>query len=640
MRHSARTDRRPAIALAGLALGLLATSAGAADPCRPFDALPSDAPALRLSQIGFETGARKLAILRTDHADPVAWRVIDASGAVRIEGMSVVFGANATSGDALHQIDLSALDQPGEGYRLEACSASSREFSVSDRPFDQLSIDSLTYFYHNRLGTPVEADFVQGESWARDAGFPVSTPTCFQGTDEAGNEWPGCDYRLDVTGGWADAGDYGKYVVNGGIAVWTLQNFVERLNHQPDAIAEIWTDGRAPMPENGNGVSDILDEARWQLEFMLAMQVPDGATLWVPLGRQSDRDALQLTEIDAGGLVHHKVHERAWLPLPILPSDSQEERFLLPPSTAASLNLAATAAQAARLWRELDPDFAERSLGAARRAYAAARAHPEIYAYGNFGGGGAYGDFWLDDEFAWAATELYVTTGEASYLADIQGAAETPAEAAVLQVRGATIAWPAVDLLPALTLLSAGTDDDALTTAARQQILDTAEAYLADREAEGYAFPFSPDQYVWGSNGNLANRGLVLAVAHDLTGEARYRDGVIDAMDYLLGRNALDQSYVAGYGERAMRHPHHRFWGAGADPEFPPAPPGALSGGPNAFNMSDPVASEMRGHCAPQACWRDDYRAYALNEVAINWNAPLFWIAAFLDTTHTPTDTD
>ncbi|WP_291845131.1 glycoside hydrolase family 9 protein [Maricaulis sp.] len=636
----AKENRGPAIALGSLALALLAASASAATPCTPSAALPGDAPAIRLGQIGFETGARKLAILRTGHDAPVAWRLLDASGNIRAEGMTMVFGANPTSADAVHQIDLSGFDEAGDGYRIEACSAASRAFSIAERPFDQLSVDSLTYFYHNRLGTPVDAAFVQGEAWAREAGFPHSTPTCFHGTDEAGNAWPGCDYRLDVTGGWADAGDYGKYVVNGGIAVWTLQNFVERLNHQPAAIAAIWADGRAPMPENGNGVSDILDEARWQLEFMLTMQVPEGAMLSVPLGRQNGSEPLQLTEIAAGGLVHHKVHERAWLPLPILPSDTHEERFLLPPSTAASLNLAAAAAQAARLWSEIDPAFANRSLAAARRAYAAARAHPDIFAYANFGGGGAYGDFRLEDEFAWAATELYITTGEARYLADLQGEAETPAEAAILQVRGATIAWPAVDLLPALTLLTAGTDDPALDAAARQQVLDTAETYLVHREAEGYAFPFSPDQYVWGSNGNLANRGIVLAVAHDITGDARYRNGVIDAMDYLLGRNALDQSYIAGYGERAMRHPHHRFWAAGADPEFPPAPPGAISGGPNATNMSDPVASEMRGQCAAQACWSDDHRAYALNEVAINWNAPLFWIAAFLDTTHAMTDTD
>ena len=49
--------------------------------------------------------------------------------------------------------------------------------------------------------------------------------------------------------------------------------------------------------------------------------------------------------------------------------------------------------------------------------------------------------------------------------------------------------------------------------------------------------------------------------------------------------------------------------------------------------MSDPVASEMKGKCRPQTCWVDDYRSFTQNEVAINWNAPLVWVSAFLDDT-------
>ena len=100
-----------------------------------------------------------------------------------------------------------------------------------------------------------------------------------------------------------------------------------------------------------------------------------------------------------------------------------------------------------------------------------------------------------------------------------------------------------------------------------------------------------------------------------------------------LGRNPLDRSYVSGIGARPMRFPHHRFWGAGIDARFPAPPPGALSGGPNSSAMTDPVARTMVGKCRPQTCWRDDARAYSQNEVAINWNAALIWVAAFLDET-------
>jgi endoglucanase len=101
-------------------------------------------------------------------------------------------------------------------------------------------------------------------------------------------------------------------------------------------------------------------------------------------------------------------------------------------------------------------------------------------------------------------------------------------------------------------------------------------------------------------------------------------------MDFILGRNPLDQSFVSGYGARPMMNPHHRFWARQLDPKFPPPPPGAISGGPNSSNMSDEIAAPLKGKCAPQTCWRDDIRSFAMNEVAINWNAPLVWVSAYL----------
>ncbi len=130
----------------------------------------------------------------------------------------------------------------------------------------------------------------------------------------------------------------------------------------------------------------------------------------------------------------------------------------------------------------------------------------------------------------------------------------------------------------------------------------------------------------------MLNRAIVLALASDFTGEDEYRNAVIDAMDYILGRNPLDQSFVSGYGERPLSNPHHRFWARSVEAELPPPPPGALSGGPNSTYSTDKVARELIDDgCAPQTCWADDIRAYSLNEVAINWNAPLVWVAAFLD---------
>ena len=107
-------------------------------------------------------------------------------------------------------------------------------------------------------------------------------------------------------------------------------------------------------------------------------------------------------------------------------------------------------------------------------------------------------------------------------------------------------------------------------------------------------------------------------------------------MDYILGRNALDQSYVTGYGERPLANPYHRFWCHQANNKYPKPPPGILSGGANS-ELQDPwvQAAGLKG-CAPQKCFMDHGGAWSVNEVTINWNAPLAWVTSFLDEKSTP----
>ncbi|WP_305858984.1 glycoside hydrolase family 9 protein, partial [Klebsiella pneumoniae] len=146
------------------------------------------------------------------------------------------------------------------------------------------------------------------------------------------------------------------------------------------------------IPEAGNGVNDLLDEARYEIEFLLKMQIPDGVKLRVPVGAQTPGQPLTLTEIDAGGMAHHKVHDARWTGIPLAPADDHETRLLYPPSTGATLNLAAVGAQCARIWREIDPAFARQCLAASQRAFRASLRNRDVRAGENFAGGGAYGD--------------------------------------------------------------------------------------------------------------------------------------------------------------------------------------------------------------------------------------------------------
>src|SRR6185437_2059860 len=104
----------------------------------------------------------------------------------------------------------------------------------------------------------------------------------------------------------------------------------------------------------------------------------------------------------------------------LLPAQDPQPRELHPVSTAATLNLAAVAAQAVRIYCKYDPALAARALAAARTAYAAAKANPALYAPASDGnGGGAYNDDNVTDEFYWAAAELFLTTGEKQFADDV-----------------------------------------------------------------------------------------------------------------------------------------------------------------------------------------------------------------------------
>jgi endoglucanase len=599
--------------LLGLAGLVMAAAASAAPPPLHFD----------LNQLGFLPDGAKLAIIGTSASGPLEWQVMDEKGRVRLSGTTQVYGPDPASGHPVHRIDLSALRAPGT-YRVVAGGSLSRAFRIDAGLYDRLRYDSLNYFYQTRAGIPIRARWAGGAAWARPAGHLPEKATCVSGADAHGNVWPGCAYTLDVTGGWYDAGDQGKYVVNGGISVWTLLNLYERqqARGRPSAFA----DGKARLPEAGNGVDDLLDEARWELDFLLKMQVPDGTRLRLPVGQKRDVAGLIFEEVDASGMAYHKVADRHWTPLPTPPHLDREERILFPPSTGATLNLAATAAQCARIWRSIDPPFSAGCLAAARRAYAAAKRNPEVWAIAEFGGSGGYGDNDLSDEFYWAAAELFATTGEAGYRREVEASP---------WFRAPTVPELGWNRVAALGTISLVTVPNALPPSEvvrlKRSIVAAADTFLPDMAKNGYGVPYAPERgWPWGSSSSILNRGLILGLAHDFTGGARYRDAVIAGMDFLLGRNPLDRSLVSGYGARPMANPHHRFWTHQLDPKLPGPPPGVLSGGPNSTAMADPLAATLKGHCAPQACWADDARAYALNEVAINWNAPLVWVSAWL----------
>ncbi len=577
-------------------------------------------PPLHVNQLGYLPAMPKRAsyALPAGAAEPEVprlWELLSGQGVeerVVARGTTLPFGSDAASGDVVHHIDFGAVTEPGDGYRLVVLEGEGRvesfPFAIRADLYEAIKYDALAYFYHNRSGTPILAEVV-GEPWARPAGHlgdaQVELLSC------AGED--GCPTR-DVSGGWYDAGDHGKYVVNGGISVWTLLSQYERAKFVGGNL-ENFADGSLFLPETerSNGVPDLLDEARWEVEWFLRMQVPEGEP--------------------SAGMVSHKMHDAQWTPLPTRPDLDPQPRYIHPPSTAATLNFAAVAAQCARVWESLDPALAARCLEQARVAFDAALAQPDRYSPGGAAGGGGYTDGNVEDEFYWAAAELYVTTGELRYESFLRAhplhlLAQPPSGTG----RAGFLNWPQTNGLGLVSLATAGPwygRSPALVRGARRALIEVAESYRALTSEGGYPVPLAADAYAWGSNSTLLNNAMVMALAADFTCEDQYAEAVHEVAAYLLGRNPLGTSYVTGYGSHPVRYPHHRFWAGVLDPAFPLAPPGAVAGGPNS-GLQDPIAQWLEG-CPAQRCFVDDINAWSLNEITINWNAPLSWVMAYLD---------
>jgi endoglucanase len=557
-------------------------------PAWSLDAVLRDRPAIRVNQLGYAPDGPKQATWVTDRIEPAAFSVQAADGAVLLRGTTKPWPdrPEPTSGMAVHVLDFSAARARPDQCRIVAGDGASRPFRIASRLYEPLARDALGLFYLLRSGCPVEDHRAPG--YGRPAGH-IGQPPNRGDTAVAG--WTGPDARrlypdwqpsgtVDVSGGWYDAGDYGKYVVSGGIALWQLLRLAELT-----------------------GAAEALEECRWQLDWMLRMQVPAGQQY--------------------ASMAFHRVHGTEWSPLPGLAHEDPTLRVLHRPSTAATLHLAAAAAYGARLFTACDPRYTERLLFAAETAYRAAHAEPRLIAPDDEGryGGGPYGDAELGDDFYWAAAELWLTTGEQQFLDRVTASP-----------------WHTRDVFD-----PAGFDFDRVAAPARldlaqrrpecrASVLTAADALLDLQQRHPWGQPYAPEQgWDWGSNGRVLNNLVVLAEAHRLSADPHYGAGVAVGMDYLLGRNALGHCYVTGYGTDGTRHLRTRQFGHDLDTRLPPPPPGALAGGANSRPTpgfpSDPRLTGL----APQLCYLDEPTSETTNDICIRWNAPLAFVAAYLD---------
>jgi endoglucanase len=527
---------------------------------------------INVNQIGYLPDAEKKAVVRAE----IGTDVSGSFDVVNVDTEEVVYTGeledakeNAASGEQTAIADFSSVTEPGNYKLVTQEYGESFEFEIGDTIYDAISSSAMRMFYLQRCGEEV-IDDTFGHAACHTGGAIILNDTA--------------DNLTEVSGGWHDAGDYGRYTVAGAKAAADLM-----LTY--DTYGDVYGDDTG-IPESGNGIPDILDEVKYELDFLLMMQ-----------------------DSETGG-VYHKI-TCANFPESVMPEEETDQLLLSPISTTATADFAATMAMAARIFGDIDADYQKTCLEAAEKAWEYLEATP------NDGSGfhnpdtistGEYGDTEDADERYWTLAELYRATGDSAYLTQLQSIS--------LDTIGGDLGWQNVGAYGMYAYLSCGDTSDAYYQTVKEQFDALVNEAMENVSQDAYGVALGEDDYCWGSNMGVANKGMLFLMANQLTPDEAYVTAARQQLDYLLGTNTNSYCFVTGYGTLSPENPHHRPSEAMATPME-----GMLVGGPDA-NLEDSYAQAMLSESANAACYVDNVQSYSCNEITIYWNSPLVYLLA------------
>ena len=561
----------------------------------------SSSSEIRINQVGFSPQQEKTATIDVCAADapPCSVYILSEAGDTVWTGIASTTMLNPVSGKPRQLVDFSALTTPGT-YRLIASLPhrliTSSPFTISPRPYRFLTRQALRAFYHQRSGMATEEPYAEG--YARAAGHPDNHVLVHPSA--ATDERP-ANTVIASHGGWYDAGDYNKYIVNSG---YTMGVFLMAYEQQPAYYDTLSLN----IPESSLPVPDMLAEAMYNIRWMLTMQDTDGG-------------------------VYHKLTNPEFESF-IRPDECRKPRYVVLKTTAAALDFAATMALAARVYAPYEhvyPNFVAEATSAALRAWEWALAHPAVYYDQNAMNEqyapaiitGAYDDYDVQGEFYWAATELYLLTRDNQYRDAALAycpAAFTPATwGDVTEL--ASIEW----ILHPQGVEEFAAEKKAALLAYLKTYIDEAETISVHRSPYGNR----EEDFFWGCNSEgCCWRGVQCLYAYHLTGEEKYLVNAERCLNHVLGQNATGYCYVTGFGVKPTKDPHHRLSFSHAQGTLP----GFLAGGPNRERQDEGIDGvRYPVNVSADECYLDFQPSYASNEVTINWNVTLFALTAGID---------
>ncbi len=535
-----------------------------------------------IDQLGYLINEPKIAFFKNNY--PGTFEIINSkNNKVVYKSSADKLGINdKATGDKVYTLNFTNVNKEGSYLLfLPEKDLKSGVFRIASNVYDVCAVKTLESFYYESCGIKIN----NGTKWGHPACH--TKPAAFFNDPSK---------TKNVTGGWHDAGDYNKFVPTTSVSIAFMLYSYE---YNPD----FFYDGQLNFPESHNSIPDILDEAKWGLEWLLKMQRKDGAE-------------------------YQKVSIKKWTG-EHLPSKEPDRQYIFGISSASTADAAAVFALGARVINRYNKNFAIKLLKASLNAWKFLTAHKKNIPQGGFKNpagvsGGEYNDPHDADERLWASVELYRLTGSDSYINYF--------ESHYKKVGGPnyTVSWKNTANFGLYSFL----DIKDLTTGLqlRKTILNALRSYanylLIRISSSGYRCALTPDEYFWGSNSIDLGFAFDLINAYKFTNEKKFLEGALEQLHYILGRNTFGISFVTGVGFNPVRYPYHQF----SMIKTPGDPvPGMVVGGPNKFShINGKIISNY-----PGSCYEDNEKNYYVNEPAINYTAPLVFDASFFSKTDT-----
>lgn len=540
---------------------------------------------LKVDQFGYPTDVSKVCVINNpvsgfdfnqgDFYTPGATLQVRkwSDHTIVFSGPSVSWHAGATydqSGDKIWWFDFSTVTTPGTYYVYDPTNSKrSYVFDIKDDVYTPVLKQAVRMFYYQRSGFAKTAAYAL--DWTDGASHlgPLQDLDCRLATN------PVASTAKQLQGGWFDAGDYNKYV---NFAYEPIHDLCMAFIERP----EIWTDDYN-IPESGNGIPDLLDEVKWELDWLLRMQEPNGSVLM-------------------------KVSVPEWQAASPPSADTAPRRY--GPAQASATRTAASMFAVSAIAYNLTGNpamqlYADTLQQAAIDAWSWLLANPGYSNYNNAGFYSANPEINTYQQSAvqtGAAVLLFALTGQTSYRTYVDDHYD---EIQPIQW-GYWYAWESIiqDLLLYYSVLPNGTTavKNAIRTSFSNSMAYNSNLLPAITNTScGYRGFMENGDNVWGSNRPRGHTGSMFynVIEYDINGNTQvYRNAAAGYVQFLHGVNPISTVMLTNmydYGAEKPANEMYHSWFADGTPydnavnsAYGPAP-GYQTGGFNPNYQPDPA---------------------------------------------------